>query len=325
PAPGIDQGAQLWRELPSLPSPEADNTATYVGLGGRPYIYISGGNRSQNTIPDYDRALYRYDILATQWEIVTPPHFPALVNNSAVADHQGHIFFTSGYAIDLHTTSSILYEYQPGNGILRRINPPASVAIGFGDSMLIDNQDHLYITQGFMKAGNPETRAGTGWYRYDIDTGSWHKLAPFPIGLGYTLLTTDSNDSIFVFGGAIDAGQQRPTNYVYRYDIASNSWQHLPMSLPRALSGASGCIIRPGKFFVVGGYNTIQPNSQTGAWQVDLATLNWQPMPNPSFNSAEFGSAACDGNGHAYIERGGDNTRRPTSDFWEFLDTTPLQ
>lgn len=325
PTAGITQDTHFWRGLPSLPSSEADNAATYVELGGRPYIYMSGGNRSQNNIPDYDRGLYRYDILAARWERVTPANFPGMINNAAVTDQQGDIFFTSGYAIDLHMTTSTLYEYQPASSTLHSINPPAQVVIGFGGSILVDKQDHLYITQGFTRAGRPGAQAGTGWYRYDIDTEQWHQLAPLPAGLGYTLLAADNHGSIFIFGGATDAGQQQPTDQAYRYDITRNSWNQVSGPLPHEISGASGCIIRSGELFLVGGYNAMPPTGPAEAWQVNLTTLKWQRLPAAPFDSAELGNAVCDGNGHVYIERGGNGMHHPTSDFWEFVDAAPLQ
>jgi serine/threonine protein kinase len=79
-----------WQVLPSLPSAEADNAATYVQIGGRAYIYMNGGFRGPKLTPHYDRNLYRYDVAAAHWEMLTVQNFPGMVNN-AVALDEAHI------------------------------------------------------------------------------------------------------------------------------------------------------------------------------------------------------------------------------------------
>src|SRR6266571_2304624 len=208
-----------WQILPSLPSPEADNTTVYVQVEGRAYIYMSGGYRGAERSPNYDRGLYRYDIAAAHWETVMNKNFPSMVNNAVALDEQNDLFFTGGYSPDTHAVTSLLYKYQPSDGTLQKIVPPAQIPIGFGAAMIADQQGHLYITQGFMQAGNPHVLASTGWYRYDINNQQWHTLAPLPTGLGYVVLASDGRGSILLFGGSTDAGQSSPTEQVYRYNI----------------------------------------------------------------------------------------------------------
>jgi serine/threonine protein kinase len=317
PSPTITPYLGSWQALPSLPVPQADNAATYALVQGHAYMYMSGGYRSQHHTAEYDRGLYRYDIAAKRWERVDVPHFPGMVNNAAASDNQGHIFFTSGYSTDTYTVSSVLYQYDPLQRTLTKITPPAGITIGFGNSMFADEQGHLYITQGFMKGGQPTAKAGNGWYRYDIATKQWHQLAPLPTGLGYTILTTDNTGAMLLFGGANDAGQHQRVNQIYRYDIANGSWAQMTATTPTPLSGASSCILETGKMVVVGGRANDASSSQGQSWLVDLYTLHWQPLAPPPFGSATLGNAMCDGNGHALVERGADSTARPTQDFWE--------
>lgn len=308
-----------WQVLPSLPSSEADNSSVYVRVQGRDYIYVSGGYRSSKNLPHYDRSLYRYDIDAAHWEIVTTSEIPGMINNAAVADEQGNIFFTAGYSTDTYMTTSQLYVYQPISGALRSISSPSRMPIGFGGAMLSDQPGHLYILQGFMTAGNPDAQAGTGWYRYDLESAQWQHLAPLPQGLGYGMLASDNNGGILLLGGARDAGQRHQTSAIYRYDIVHNTWTKMQATLPQPLSGATGCLINPDQFVVLGGYSAVHKNGLRHAWVFNPRTLHWQDLPVPPFGGSVFGAAACDAEGHIFVERGASDPQSPTRDFWELV------
>lgn len=306
-----------WQTLPSSPSPEADNTAVYMQVQGRAYIYMSGGYRGHENSPHYDRRLYRYDIAAAHWETVMSTGFPGMANNAAVLDEHNQIFFTSGFSTDVYALTSLLYRYQPTNGTLQRIVPPTQMPLGFGASMFADQYGHLYITQGFMQPGDLHAQAGTGWYQYDISSGQWHLLAPLPTGLGYVVLASDGKGGILMLGGSMDAGQHLPNLHIYRYNTAQNTWMQEPTSSPSALSGASSCLDSPGQLVIIGGYDAVQNTSLHSAWLVNLNTLHWQALaPLPSGGSL-LGTAACDSQGHVFLERGASDPSRPTSDFLE--------
>ena len=306
-----------WQVLPSLPSSEADNAATYVQIGGRAYIYMSGGFRGPKLTPHYDRNLYRYDIAAAHWEVLSVQNFPGMVNNAVALDEHNSLFFTSGYSSDTYTVASLLYRYAPQTGTVEKIVPPSTVSLGFGAAMIADQQDHLYITQGFLRAGDLHGAAGTGWYRYDISTQQWHPLAPLPIGLGYVVLAPDGAGGILLFGGSTDAGQSSPTEQIYRYNTTQNTWQLQQASAPVLLSGASSCLLGPNQLVLVGGYDA-QHNTTLGqTWLVNLQTLRWTPLVQLPSGGSLLGTAACDGNGHVFLTRGADNPSRPTPDFWE--------
>ncbi len=306
-----------WQVLPSLPSPEADNTAVYIQVQGRAYIYMSGGFRGSKVIPHYDHNLYRYDIAAAHWEILANGHFPGMGNNAAALDEYNHLFFTAGYSPDTYTVTSLLYMFQPTNQTLQKIVPPASVSIGYGAAMVADQQGHLFITQGFMTAGNAHGLAGTGWYRYDIASAQWHVLASLPQGLGYVVLAPDSAGNILLLGGSKDAGQSLPAKQIYRYNIAQNVWTTEPVTVPLPLSGTASCLNGPAQLVIIGGFDAVHNKSLDQTWLVDLQTLRWKPAdPLPSGGSL-LGTAACDGTGHTYLSRGASDPSRPTPDFWE--------
>jgi serine/threonine protein kinase/N-acetylneuraminic acid mutarotase len=309
--------AGTWQPLPSPPSAQADNTVTYVQIQGSAYIYMNGGYRGPNNTPHYDRSLYRYNIAGAHWETLATNNFPGMVNNAAALDEQGNLFFTAGYSSDIYAVSSLLYEYQPGRAVVQKIVPPPQMPIGFGAAMITDQHGHLYITQGFMQAGNPHTSAGTGWYRYNISTGQWQQLAPLPLGLGYVVLAPDNAGGIVLLGGSVDAGQHQPTMRIYRYNIALNAWMVAPTNAPLAFSGAASCLDGPGRLVVIGGYDASQNKSLNNAWLVDLRTLHWTPLATIPNGGSLLGTAACDGHGHVFLLRGANNPSQPTADFWE--------
>lgn len=310
------QAQSSWQALPSLPSPEADNTALYIAAQGHSYIYMSGGFRGPKETPLYDQALYRYDIAAAHWDTISSA-FPGMGNNAAALDEHGNIYFTAGYSPQIFNVASFLYLYKPLTNTLQKIVPPPQITFGFGASLLADQQGHLYLTQGFMKAGDPQGQGGRGWYRYDIATNQWHALAPLPASLGYVILAPDSAGGILLIGGATDAGESQTSQAIYRYDITGNSWTLEPLSAPSPLSGAASCLNSPQQLVIIGGYDTAHNASLTQTWLVDLHTLRWQSLAPVPGGGSLLGTAACDGSGHVYVTRGANNPSKPTADFLE--------
>jgi serine/threonine protein kinase/N-acetylneuraminic acid mutarotase len=304
-----------WQALPSLPALEADNTAIYVRVQGRAYVYMSGGFHGDKARPRYDHALYRYDIAAARWEQLAVS-LPGMLNNAAASDEQGNIFFSAGYSTDLYSVSSLLYMYDPASGKMRKITPPPSIHIGFGNAIIADQSGHLYLTQGFMQAGDPQAQAGSGWYRYDIATRRWHRLAPLPLALGYTTLALDDNGNILLLGGSQDEAQLHQANTIYRYDSQRNVWQRVEAILPRALSGAASCSIAPDQTVVIGGYNAEMHTALAQSWLVDLRTWRWVELAALPVGGTTLGAAVCDDRGHAFLVRGASDLIRPTRDFW---------
>ncbi len=307
--------ASSWQLLPSLPSPEADNTLVYIQVQGHSYIYMNGGYRGPKQTPPYDHTLYRYNIATAHWEHLAGAHFPGMVNNAVAQDGQGDIFFTVGYSTDSYTVSSLLYKYRPANDTLEQIVPPAQLQIGFGSSILADQHGHLYLTQGFMQSGNAHAKAGMGWYRFDIADGSWHQIEQLPMGLGYVTLTQAKDGSILMIGGAIDAGQRIQSGHIYRYDTTHNRWSQAPTSTPLPLSGSASCLIGPDKEVIIGGYDAQHDSILEQSWLVDLHTLTWNTLAPLPGGGSMLGAATCDSAGHVFLERGASDPSTPTADF----------
>lgn len=304
-----------WLRLPALFKPEADTAAVYVEQQGRPYVYVNGAYSSPQH-PSYDHTLYRYDVIATRWEVVQN-NFPGMVNNAAAIDEQNTIFFTVGYSSESYNVPSLLYTYQTETSQLKKIVPPEQITIGFASALFADQRGHLYLTQGFAHPGDSHAQAGTGWYRYDIATSHWQRLADLPVGLGYVVISSDEQGHLFVFGGSTDAGQQQQTNSIYSYDIAHNSWSQAATSLPQTISGASGCTIMPGKLALIGGFDKAQQRGKDSSWLIDIQTLQIQPLIPFTAGGSVLGASACDGQGHAFVVRGADDPQLPTRDFWQ--------
>lgn len=313
-----------WRSLPSPPEPGADHAATYVELDGRSYIYMSGGYRGDPVTPStseadelsrYDPHLYRYDIEAARWEIIAD-QFPLMINNAVAVDEKKQLFFTAGYVPDKKEVQSILYTYDPASEVLRPITPAPSISFGFAGGLLADQQGHLYVTQGFMTPGEAETRAGTGWYRYDIAANSWETLAPLPKGLGYAHVSFGKQGQILLFGGAVDAGQVSQSQDIYRYDISTDSWTRLSQPLPGPISGMVGCTVTPDQIVIAGGYDSSHHGGTEKVWLFDIRTEAWQALPDFPPGGLFLGTAACDGQGHFYLSRGAGDSQKPTRDFW---------
>lgn len=316
-APSPEVATQMsWQFLPSLPSPEADNTASFVSVQSKGYIYVSGGFRGAGERPLYSRGLYRYDIAAAHWESAASADFPAMGNNSAAVDENSSIFFTGGFSFDTGKVTQALYKYSPATGTVQKILPPVQAFIGFGTAMLADQTGHLYITAGFSTPGNLQAQAGTGWYRYDIRTGTWEILAPMPAGLGYVTLAPDGQGGILLIGGSKDEGQRQLSSSIYHYDTSRNTWALEPTSAPQAISGAASCLDGSDRLVILGGYDAAHGSARATAWLVTLNTLNWAALPALPGGS-QLGAAACDGTGHVFLERGGNNIGRPTADFME--------
>jgi len=304
-----------WQRLPSLPAVLADNTAAYVQVQGRAYLYINGGYRGSKASPHYDHHLYRYDIAAGQWETSSNTQFPGMVNNAVTVDESGRLFYTVGYSTNTYAVTSLLYVYNPTTDTVQKIVPPPGVTLGFGGSIIADTKGHLYITQGFLHSGDSQ-QAGTGWYRYDTATGQWHALAPLPVGLGYSVLAS-SSAGIVLIGGATDTEQHKQTNVIYTYNVGKDAWTQSAINAPVALSGTASCAVQPGQLAIIGGYDANHNNGSNQVWLVDLNTLHWTHEPNLPTGGSVFGSAASDGNGHAFLVRGASDPSQPTSDFLE--------
>ncbi|GHO53972.1 protein kinase domain-containing protein [Ktedonobacter robiniae] len=314
-----------WHQLASPPVPVADNASMFAQVEGHSYVYMTGGYRGPKQNPKYDRHLYRYDISSGRWEQAptTNGAFPGMLNNAIAHDTYGNLLFANGYSTDTYSVSSALYQYQLADGSLNKIIPSQDIPLGFGLSMLTDQQGDVYLTQGFSKAGAGQTVAGTGWYRYTPHTGQWQALAPLPQGLGYVMLALTSQNQILLLGGASDAAQAHPSNAIYRYDSAHNAWHKEQATLPTPLSGSSSCAPSSDQLVMLGGFDATHNSSLARSWLLDLKTLHASALPDIPNGGSLLGTATCDTQGHFYLLRGTRDPGIPTADFMQLTLTLP--
>ena len=93
--------------------------------------------------------------------------------------------------------------------------------------------------------------------------------------------------------------------------------QQDPVSMPQAISGASGCTISPNQFVLIGGYDKTQNKGLDTAWLFDLHTLQSQQLASLTAGGSVLGASVCDNQGHVYVVRGANNPVIPTRDFWK--------
>jgi N-acetylneuraminic acid mutarotase len=90
--------------------------------------------------------------------------------------------------------------------------------------------------------------------RYDIDTGTWHEVAPMPLArsdLGAAVV----DGKIYVFGGCrVTRGHVTYLRNVNVYDPATNSWSGAPADMPTARAGMYAVATLGGKIVVPGGW-----------------------------------------------------------------------
>jgi len=81
----------------------------------------------------------------------------------------------------------------------------------------------------------------------------WEEMAPLPEPRVLHAVVADSDGSLFVVGGSSDAGGENPTNTLFRYDTAHDTWEEMK-NLPAALHMIDAEIIN-GKIYIPGDQN----------------------------------------------------------------------
>ncbi|MDF9796581.1 PKD repeat protein/N-acetylneuraminic acid mutarotase [Catalinimonas alkaloidigena] len=175
-----------------------------------------------------------------------------------------------------------------------------------GQSEIVNGK--LYSFSGFDIEKRPAYTPTERAYVYDPQTEAWTLLSPMPKmhpnsahgGVTHAGFTTDGTDIYFAGGYAANAngnGQIFGTKYVYKYLVASDTYERLP-DLPIARS-AGGLEYIDGKLYYFGGTNVARTEDQGDLFVLDLNNMNggWtnltaSPMPNPRNH---LGSAVVDG------------------------------
>lgn len=99
----------------------------------------------------------------------------------------------------------------------------------------------------------------------DIDSypHAWEVMRPMPETRVFHAVVADSDGSLFVVGGSSDALGENPTNTLFRYDTARDTWERMA-DLPEALHRIDAEIINR-KIYVPGDLN----NEATYVYDID--------------------------------------------------------
>ena len=86
---------------------------------------------------------------------------------------------------------------------------------------------------------------------YDPGGQQWTPIAPLPHGIAVAAGAFAGNELYVVGGAYMDDGYLHPSNAVYAYNPASNSWSQVA-SLPQSVVGAAAAVLG-GKLYIIGG------------------------------------------------------------------------
>lgn len=103
----------------------------------------------------------------------------------------------------------------------------------------------------------------------DIGT-AWETMAPLPSARVFAAVVADTDGYIYVIGGTSDGGATIPTDTVYRYNTASNTWDTMA-PLPMATDSIDAIEIN-GKIYVPGNADTAD------TFVYDIASNTWSTI-----------------------------------------------
>jgi hypothetical protein len=189
-----------------------------------------------------------------------------------------------------------LYEYDPGEGALRRL--PA-VPVPAHHTEIVGWRGNVYIFGGFTKG-----EASRGVWRYTPANGKWKAMADMPRPRG-ALSGAVIGDRFYAIGGASSAVIQHPQ--VYRtldiYDFRTDSWTPGP-SMAAARHHLAAAAVG-GHLYVVGGRSN-ESMALTDVERFDPATSTWERLTPLPLGSGGLGAVAW--KGRLIVLGGGDDS-----------------
>jgi len=215
----------VYKQLANCPvSMQYSRAAGYNGE-----VYYLGSNTTQN-------GFFKYNITTDTWTVLAP-HPLANARRTSMG-FIGGILYVAG----AETTLNSLYSYDPVTGMW---NPPAV----FTDTNAIYHNGYIYLIGGVTV--NPST-----YWRFNIATGAYERLADCPVAMGANTRAAICDDEIYYLGS------NTTYNGFYKYNIATDTWTVLTNHpLANATQSSMGFI--DGILYVAGAATT--PN-QTYAY-----------------------------------------------------------
>ncbi len=176
----------------------------------------------------------------------------------------------------------------------------------------VGHNAYAEVATGVVEASAPTPAVVAGDAKAGRDIGAaWEVMAPLPAGRVFAAVVA-SGPYVFVIGGTSDAGASTPTNTVYRYTTATNTWQTMT-AMPAALDSIDGVEI-DGVIYIPGK----EPDNNTYAY--DVAGDSWSTIAaNNGYTSASQYQVVAIGT-DLYV-LGGIKSSASTTQVWR-LDTT---
>lgn len=150
-----------------------------------------------------------------------------------------------------------------------------------GSTGNIVHERKIYISCGIK---NGHIGDHKNWLdRYDPKTGEWEVLANAPRARDHFQAVV-ANGKIYAAAGR-NTGKNADDPFggtiaeVDAYDIASDSWETLPNSIPTLRAGTAA-ILYNGAVVVAGGESPVQEKAHAEVEVLDLATHQWKAMPS---------------------------------------------
>jgi uncharacterized repeat protein (TIGR01451 family) len=103
----------------------------------------------------------------------------------------------------------------------------------------------------------------------DIGT-AWETMAPMPSARAFNAVIADNNGYVYVIGGTSDAGALTPTNTIFRYNTATNTWDTMA-AVPTTLDSIDGAVIG-NKIYIPG------DELSSTTYVYDIATNTWSTI-----------------------------------------------
>lgn len=224
--------SSTWESVPSFPTATVGRTeGVAVFHGGRLYVLGGAPYRYENDVPTSDPP--------DQGAANYLPHGAAQWSNGkeintkwgrmgAGIDSLGRLICFGPAKLGQHTGTKTAFWYDPIVGWETEPTVADKLIAATNFAFATDAQHRIYSIGGGPGTAAAVNAAGfqnlTGVERYDATTNSWSLVAPLLAARSRAAAVFDGQGSILLFGG-FDASGATRTNTIYRYIVATNTWQ----------------------------------------------------------------------------------------------------
>ena len=247
----------VWTSAATFPIPIMDEAVVTFGNN----IYTFCGVSEGSGVPDS----YRFD--GTSWTPIAPYPWACGVEYPSAVSDGTFIYIMNGSKFCPLVYSTDVFRYDPKTDTYTQL---ASNSVGTW------NQTAVYLNGKIYKMGG-KNAAGyqTALEIYDIGTNTWSLGAPLPETTGFAASWT-KNGLIYMAGGVVVSGV--PTNKIYCYDPAINTWTEVP-GLAETRWGAAVAVYSDGVVLAGGLVDGVDyANISTSAIYLDGS--GWLALPD---------------------------------------------